>query len=132
MEVSNKLTNFAASRTSRAVLTRLANRAEQATVVNTMWKNINFKYNQIMKQNPFYTHYVTIFAQATLITLVDYFNLQIGNRGFNSQRAAFDTALIDELIHRGIDVSSIYDGKTIQFSHPIAMDHTATKVIQQK
>ncbi len=77
-----------------------------------------------MKQNPFYTDYANIFAQEDLNTLITNFNRQVGNHGFNSQRAFHDVALIDEFIHRGIDVSAIYDGVTIRFVNHIAIDET--------
>lgn len=87
-----------------------------------MWKNINFKNNQIMNQNPSYTHYAAIFAQEDLLTLIANFNRQVGLRGFNSERAAHDVALIHEFIRRGLDVSAIYDGTTISFANCIAID----------
>jgi hypothetical protein len=37
-------------------------------------------------------------------------------------RAYHDQALIDEFQHRGIDVSAIYDGKSISFARPIKCD----------
>lgn len=77
-----------------------------------------------MNQNLSYTHYAAIFAQKDLNTLIANFNREVGNRGFNSQRAAYDVALIDELIRRGLDVSAIYDGVTIRFANHIAIDKT--------
>ena len=85
-----------------------------------------------MNQNLSYTHYAAIFAQEDLLTLIANFNRQVGNRGFNSQRAAHDTALIDELIRRGIDVSVIYDGTAISFAHLIGIDEASKAVILQK
>lgn len=41
------------------------------------------------------------------------FNSQVGKRGFNSAHAAYDQALIDELVRRGIDVSTAFNGTTI-------------------
>lgn len=75
-----------------------------------------------MNQNLSYTHYAAIFAQEDLNTLIANFNRQVGNRGFNSQRAAHDVALIDELIRRGLDVSAIYDGTAIKFAKHITID----------
>jgi hypothetical protein len=37
-------------------------------------------------------------------------------------RAYHDQALIDEFKRRGIDVSAVYDGKTITFAHPVRYD----------
>ena len=42
--------------------------------------------------------------------LVERFNAQVGKRCWASARAAHDTALIDTLIDRGVDVSAVYDG----------------------
>jgi hypothetical protein len=37
-------------------------------------------------------------------------------------RAYHDQALIDEFQRRSIDVSTVYDGKTITFAHPVRYD----------
>lgn len=37
-------------------------------------------------------------------------------------RAYHDQALIDEFRRRGIDVSAIYDGKSISFAHSVRYD----------
>lgn len=85
-----------------------------------------------MNQNLSYTHYATIFAQEDLLTHIANFNRQVGNRGFNSQRAAHDAALIDELIRRGLDVSAIYDGTTIKFANLIDIDEAGMAIVLQK
>lgn len=61
----------------------------------------------------FYNDFAACFAASTLTSLVESFNNQVGKRGFNSARAAYDQALIDELVRRGIDVSAVFDGTTI-------------------
>ena len=66
--------------------------------------------------NSFYNDFAARFAACTLTSLVETFNSQVGNRGFNSMRAAHDRALIDELVRRGIDVSAVFDGTAISFS----------------
>ena len=66
--------------------------------------------------NSFYNDFAARFAATTLTSLVESFNSQVGNRGFNSMRAAHDRALIDELVRRGIDVSAVFDGTAISFS----------------
>lgn len=81
-----------------------------------------------MKQN-ILSQFASQFAEASLPSLVESFNAQVGNRGFNSTRAAHDHALITELIHRGIDVSAITDGNTISFSHRITLDASAHKLL---
>lgn len=63
--------------------------------------------------NSFYNDFAARFAAGTLTSLVESFNNQVGKRGFNSARAAYDQALIDELVRRGIDVSAVFNGTTI-------------------
>ena len=83
-----------------------------------------------MEKN-FLSQFALQFAEASLTSLVESFNAQVGNRGFNSARAAHDHALIDEFIHRGIDVSAISDGPSISFAHHIALDETNMKLVIQ-
>ena len=77
------------------------------------------------------SQFASQFAEASLTSLVESFNAQVGNRGFNSARAAHDHALIDEFIHRGIDVSAISDGHSISFAHHVALDESAIKLVIQ-
>lgn len=44
-------------------------------------------------------------------------------------RVYHDHALIDEFIRRGIDVSCIYDGQAIDFSHHVKYNSLAGKLI---
>lgn len=78
------------------------------------------------------SQFASRFAEASLRSLVESFNAQVGNRGFNSARAAHDHALIDELVHRGVDVSAISDGQSISFAHNVALDESAMKLVVQK
>ena len=71
------------------------------------------------------------FAEASLTSLVESFNAQVGIRGFNSARAAHDRALIDELVRRGIDVSAVSDGHSISFAHHVALDESAMRLVIQ-
>ena len=71
------------------------------------------------------------FAEASLTSVVESFNAQVGNRGFNSTRAAHDHALIDELVRRGIDVSAISDGHSTSFAHHVALDESTMKLVIQ-
>ena len=48
----------------------------------------------------------------------------VGSKAWTSERAAYDTALIDALIYKGIDVSTVYDGTTINFKHKVSYDPT--------
>lgn len=81
-----------------------------------------------MKQNQI-SQYAAQFAAASLTSLVEQFNAQVGNRGFCSARAMHDQALIQEFIDRGIDVSAIYDGKTLSFARTIKLDEAQRKII---
>lgn len=62
------------------------------------------------------------FAASSLTSLIESFNSQVGNRGFNSARAAHDQALIKELINRGIDMSAVYKNGGVSFAHHVALD----------
>ena len=75
--------------------------------------------------NSFYNDFAARFAAGTLTSLVETFNSQGGNRGFNSMRAAHDRALIDELVRRGIDVSAVFDGTAISFAHHVGLDNNS-------
>ena len=54
--------------------------------------------------------------------LVRQFNAQVGKRCWASVRAAHDTALIDTLIDRGVDVSAVYDGESISFKEHVVLN----------
>lgn len=75
------------------------------------------------------SEFASQFAEASLTSLVQTFNTQVGNHGFNSARAAHDFALVDELMHRGIDVSAVSDGHSISFAHHVALDEASMKLI---
>lgn len=77
------------------------------------------------------SQFASQFAEASLTSLVESFNSQVGNRGWSSARATHNRALIDELIHRGVDVSAIYDGQSISFAHHVALDESSMKLIIQ-
>ena len=47
-------------------------------------------------------------------------------------RAYHDQALLDEFQRRGIDTTSVYDGRTISFAHPVKYDMTDNKLIAIK
>ena len=75
--------------------------------------------------NSFYNDFAARFAATILTSLVESFNSQVGNRGFNSMRAAHDRALIDELVRRVIDVSAVFDGTAISFAHHVGLDNNS-------
>ena len=60
--------------------------------------------------------------------LVEQFNAQIGRRCWASARAAHDTALIDTLIDRGVDVSAVYDGESISFKEHVVLNDDLNKL----
>ncbi len=72
--------------------------------------------------NPIYIRSAAAFAADSLPSLIDSFNSQVGCRGWASARAYHDLALINELIHRGIDVSAVSDGLHISFAHHVRLE----------
>ena len=82
-----------------------------------------------MKQHVYYIRYALQFADMQIPELVTVFNAQVQNRGWSSMRAYHNQALIDEFLRRGIDVSSIYDGKAISFAHPVRYDIDDNRLI---
>ena len=72
-----------------------------------------------MQQHIYYAKFALQFAGLQIPELVTAFNHQVGNTGWTGMRAYHDQALIDEIQRRGIDVSDVYDGKTISFAHPV-------------
>ena len=92
-----------------------------------MWKLSLISKNVIMNNSLYYDFSVR-FAASSLNSLVESFNRQVGSRGFTSARAAFDNALMDELIRRGIDVSAVFDGTVISFSHKVLLDNNGLVV----
>ena len=60
--------------------------------------------------------------------LVEQFNAQVGKRCWASARAAHDTALIDTLIDRGVDVSAVYDGESISFKEHVVLNEDLNKL----
>jgi len=74
-----------------------------------------------------YVRYGGTDSSATMVPFRRYyqvtvFNHQVGNTGWSNMRAYHDQALIDEFKRRGIDVSAIYDGKSISFAHSVRYD----------
>ena len=82
-----------------------------------------------MEKNILLSQFASQFAEASLNSLVESFNAQVGNRGFNSARAAHDRALIDEFVRRGVDVSAIADGQSISFAHLVAVDQSGLRLV---
>lgn len=72
-------------------------------------------------ENPVYNQFAARFAASSISSLLESFNSEVGNYGWNSTRSFHDAALVDELIRRGIDVSAVYDGKKISFAHHVKL-----------
>ena len=82
-----------------------------------------------MRQHIYYIKFALRFADMQIPELVTVFNAQVQIRGWSSMRAYHDQALIDEFLHRGVDTTSVYDGKAISFSHPVKYDITDNRLI---
>lgn len=76
------------------------------------------------KKNLSYKFYLVRLSSSPIPQLIQYFNSEVGTRAWTSQRTAFDLALIDALIYKGIDVSEIYDGSSISFMHKVEYNST--------
>ena len=77
------------------------------------------------------SQFASQFAEASLDSLVQSFNSQVGNRGWSSARAVHNHALMAEFVHRGIDVSAVDNGRAISFAHRVALDLSAMKLVRQ-
>ena len=73
--------------------------------------------------------YALQFADMRIPELVTVFNRQVSNRGWTSMRAFHDQALIDEFQRRGINISSVYDSKTISFANPVRYDIADNRLV---
>lgn len=82
-----------------------------------------------MQQHIYYMKYALRFADMQIPELVTVFNHQVGNTGWSNMRAYHDQALIDEFQRRSIDVSAVYDGKAIFFTHPVRDELPDNKLI---
>jgi len=82
-----------------------------------------------MQQHIYYTKYALQFADMQIPELVTVFHHLVGNTSWTGMRSYHDQALIDEFQRRGIDVSAIYDGKTISFARPVRYDLPDNKLI---
>ena len=74
-----------------------------------------------MSTNNSLQEFAARFAAASTQSLVEEFNRQVGNTGWTSARANHDNAFIAELQGRGVDVSAVYDGRSIDFSRNIRL-----------
>ena len=84
-----------------------------------------------MSKNNSLQEFAARFAAASTQSLVEEFNRQVGNTGWTSARANHDQALIAELQGRCIDISAVYDGRSIDFGRPVRVDDTASILVQE-
>lgn len=83
-----------------------------------------------MKQtNSSYKFHLARLSSTPVSQLVEYFNREVGNRGWTSERAAFDAALIDAFINKGIEVAAVYDGIRTSFKHKVCCDPGSKQLI---
>ena len=82
-----------------------------------------------MQQHIYYIRFALQFADMQIPELVTVFNKEVQNRGWTNMRAYHDRALIDEFQRRGVDVSSVYDGRVISFAHPVRYDLLNNKLV---
>ncbi len=82
-----------------------------------------------MKATALYQQFADQFATESINSLVNSFNSQVGNRGWAIARSAHDSALIDEFLKRGIDISAIYDGTSISFKSKVRYDDDQKKLV---
>ena len=76
-----------------------------------------------------YKYYLVRLSSSPIHQLVEYFNREVGHRGWTAERAAYDAALIDALINKGVDVSAVYDGTSITFKHQVTFNPEKRKLI---
>ena len=82
-----------------------------------------------MQNHIYYIRYALQFADMQIPELVTVFNHQVGNTCWTGMRSYHDQALIDEFQRRGIDISSVYDGKAITFVRPVRYDIADNRLI---
>ena len=81
------------------------------------------------KNNNSVPDFAARFAAASTQSLVEEFNRQVGSNAWTSARAIHDQALIAELQGRGVDITGIYDGHSIDFSHHIRLDEATNSLV---
>ena len=83
-----------------------------------------------MSTNNSLQEFAARFAASSTQSLVEEFNRQVGSNAWTSTRAVHDQALIAQLQGRGIDLSAVYDGRSINFSWPVRLDETTSSLVQ--
>ena len=94
-----------------------------------MWEIYKLQKQKVMKQtNSSYKFYLVRLSSTPVSQLVQYFNKMAGSYAWTSERAAYDTTLIDALTKKGIDVSAVYDGTAISFKHKVSYEPTLKRL----
>lgn len=76
----------------------------------------------------YYIKFALQFVDMQEDELVDSFNREVQNHGWVGIRACHDKALIDAFIRRGVDVSAVYDGKSLSFAHHVKYNISENKL----
>ena len=84
-----------------------------------------------MSKNKSLQEFAARFAATSTQSLITEFNRQVGSNAWTSARALHDPALIAELQDRGIDLSAVYDGRSIDFSRPVRLDETTSSLVHK-
>ena len=84
-----------------------------------------------MSKNNSLQEFAARFTAASTQSLITEFNRQVGSNAWTSARAVHDQALIAELQGRGIDLSAVYDGNSIDFSRPVRLVETTSSLVQE-
>ena len=84
-----------------------------------------------MSTNNSLQEFAARFSAASTQSLVEEFNRQVGSNAWTSTRAVHNQALIAELQGRGIDISAIYDGRSINFSKTVRLDEATSSLVQE-
>ena len=88
------------------------------------------KQDPIMSKNNSLQEFAARFAASSTQSLITEFNRQVGSNAWTSARAMHNQALMAELQGRGIDLSAVYDGRSINFSRPVRLDDTTSRLVQ--
>ena len=81
-----------------------------------------------MVTEEYYNNLKKEMANRSVDSLIEEFNQQVGNTGWTSIRGLHDSALIDTLIAKGVDVSAVYDGCDISFKDKVVLDKKQNKL----
>ena len=90
---------------------------------------VNYSLQKMSVMKNLSSQFAAQFAAASLSSLVESFNGQVGLRAWSSARAAHAQALMAELVARGIDVSAVDDGHSTSFAHKVRLDESSMKLV---